>query len=120
MANLTASDIDTLLNLNGSPAATVVETWIDQAVNLLNLYGKLDLSNMSGTAGSKTVSLESEERGAVQEICRIIYYDYYKGLDATSMQGLTISAPALMSNPVVKQTVVEMARQLAELDVSRG
>ena len=120
MANLTASDIDTLLNLNGSPATTVIETWIDQAINLLILYGRLDMSNMSGTAGSKSVSLESAEQGAVVEICRIIYYDYYKGLDAAVLQGMTISAPALMSNPTIKDAIVEMARQLAELDVSRG
>jgi len=120
MVSLTASDIDTLLNLSGSPSATVIETWIDQAINLLNLYGKLDMSNMNGTTGSKTVSLESEECGAVQEICRIIYYDYYKGLDAAVVQGMTVSSPALMSNPTVKHAIVEMARQLAELDVSRG
>jgi len=120
MANLTGSDIDTLLNLNGTPSTSVIETWIDQAINLLNLYGHLDMSNMNGTAGSKTVSLESEERGAVQEICRIIHNDYYKGLEATALQGMTVSSPALMSNPTIKQTIFEMARQLAELDVSRG
>jgi len=120
MANLTASIIDSLLNLKGSPEASVVEMWIDQAINLLNLYGNLDISNMSGTAGSKTVGLESREKGAVVEICRRIYYSYYKKLDAAVMAGVSITSVDLMSNTALNETIKQMARELSELDVSRG
>lgn len=119
MPNLTADDIDTLLNLTDGVSSEIIESWIDQAIDQLNLYGDLDISNMAGTAGSKTVSLESRERGAVNMVVRTVYLKYYKDQSVTTVAGLSV-ADVVMSDSEVRLMVKQVARQLAELDVSRG
>lgn len=119
MPNVTASTVETLLNLDGQIANETIEAWIDQAIDMLNLEGA-DLPNMSGTAGSKTVGLESMERAAVNSVVRIVYYSFYKDIQPATVSGLTLGTTDLLSNPAVAQTVKDMARRLAELDVSRG
>lgn len=81
---------------------------IDQAINWLNRYGT-SLSNMSGTAGSKTVSLTSQEEGVVFETARLVYYAFYKGVENVVVQGQTVSTPDIMSNPTVLRQIKEGA-----------
>jgi len=97
-----------------------METVIDQAIDELNLEGNLDLPNMGGTAGSKTVSLESRERGAIQRVARAIYYSFYKGIETSSVANLTVSSPDLVSDPNVQRAVREAARRLVEIEVDYG
>jgi len=120
MPNITASDLDAILNLAGQVSNTNLEKIIDLAIDCLNLYGNLDLPNMSGTAESKTVSLESREKGAVFIVARAIYYSFYKGVESSTVGGLSVSTPDLMSNQTVLAAVKEAARQLAEIDVDYG
>ena len=120
MATLTYSTLDTLLNLNsGVPAATLEEI-LDCAIDALNLYSRGDLPNMSGTAGSKSVSLDSGQAGAVKLVARAIYHGFYKGIDTTTIQGMTLTAGDVLGNPAVLATLKEAARQLAEPDVDVG
>jgi len=119
MVNVTASDLDALLNLASAVSDTNLEIIIDQAIDLLNLYGA-DLANMTGTAGSKSVGLESKERGAVFHVARAVYYSFYKGVDSATVAALAVSSPDLMSNPNVLRTVREAAHHLTELEVSVG
>jgi len=119
MPSLTASNIDTLFNLNGQISDTIIETWIDYAIDKINGYGP-ELPNMSGTAGSKTVSLESKERGVVLDVVRTIYYSCYKGVASSTVGGLQVSTPDLMSNQTVLDAIKEAARMLNEIDVSYG
>ena len=119
MVNIAASDLDALLNLASAVTDTNLEIIIDQAIDLLNLYGA-DLANMTGTAGSKTVGLESKERGAVFAVARAVYYSFYKGVTQVGVGALAVSTPDLMSNPNVLRTVREAAHKLTELDVSVG
>ena len=119
MVNVTASDLNALLNLSGGVSDTNLEIIIDEAIDLLNLHGA-DLANMTGTAGSKTVGLEGKERGAVFMVARAVYYSFCKGVDQTSVGGMVVSSPDLMSNPNVLRTVKEAARKLTELEVDVG
>lgn len=119
MVTIDASTVDTLLNLAGQVPDKIIESWIDQSIDILNRYGA-DLPNMGGTAGSKTVSLESKERGAVMDVVRAIYYSFYKGIDTSTVGGLTVTSPDLLSNPTVMEAVKEAARQLAEIEVTYG
>lgn len=119
MVNVQASDLDTLLHLTHDVPDATLEVILDQAIDLLNLYGA-DLANMTGTAGSKTVGLESKERGAVFHVARAVYYSFYKGVDSTSVGGMVVSTPDLMSNPNVLRTVREAANKLNELTVDVG
>ena len=119
MVNVQASDLDMLLNLSSDVPDATLEVILDQAIDLLNLYGA-DLANMTGTAGSKTVGLESKERGAVFHVARVVYHSFYKGIDQAVVNGLAVSSPDLMSNPSVVQTVREAAHKLSELEVDVG
>jgi len=96
------------------------EEIIDLAVDLLNLYGDADLANMGGATGSKTLNLESKQKGAVFVVARAIYYGFYNEPGSQSFQGQGGSMPDVMASPAVMLAVKEAARQLAELDVDYG
>lgn len=119
MASISASDFTDLIQDSEISAANA-EKILDHAINLLNLYGDLDLPNMGGTAGSKTVGLQSKEQGAVFEVARAVYYSFFKGVDLVGVGGLTVSSPDLLANPAVINAVKEAARRLVELEVGVG
>jgi hypothetical protein len=75
---------------------------------------------MTGTAGSKTVSLESKEAGAVMMVARAVYYGYFVHLEDTSVGQLSIHSPDLASNPVISSAVEKAARRLTEIEVDVG
>ena len=119
MVTITASTLDTLLNLSSGVPDETLEDLIDASIDLLNLFGA-DLPNLAGAAGSKSVSLESREAGAVKLVARAVYHAFYKGIDTSSVHGLSYSQTDLLGNAVVVQSVQTAARMLAELDVSVG
>ena len=118
MVSITADIAQAMLNLSDSDITnTNMEYLIDQAVNRLNTYGS-ELPNMTGSVGSKTLSVESREAGAIYEVARLIYYGYYKGQDSTAISSLSVTSPNMLSNPVVEGQIERLARQLSEMDVS--
>ena len=119
MVTISASNFKNLFN-EADFEEEHAEEIIDLAIDILNLYSDADLPNMTGTAGSKTVSLESKEKGAVFVVARAIYWGFYKGPQATAIQGQSLSPADVMGNSAVIQSVREAARMLAELDVSYG
>jgi len=118
MATVTAAEFKAIIN-DSVISATNAEYILDLAIDTLNLFGA-ELSNLGGTAGSKTVSVESREKGAIYFVARAVYYGFYKGLESVAPGGVAITSSDLMSNPAVLETVKEAARQLTEMDVSRG
>lgn len=118
MATVTATEFKTLISDAGLAVATA-EIIIDQAIDFLNLYGA-ELSNLGGTAGTKTVSVESKEKGAIYFVARAVYDSFYKGTEGVGVGALALTTADLMSNSAVLQTVKEAARHLTEMDVSRG
>jgi hypothetical protein len=122
MATITYSTLTDLLDLSVPTDITAAnaEKIIDQAIDLLNLYGNLDLPNMSGTAGAKSVSVESRQRGAILSVARAVYYGFYKGLETASAGPVNVSSPDLMSNQSVLASVKEEAELLKDFDISYG
>jgi hypothetical protein len=121
MASYTAADLDALLNLAGSVENENLERIINLSCGCINLYSSEDrLPLMSGTAGSKTISLESNEWAAVCIAARAIYYSFYKSIESSTIGGLSVSTPDLMSNVTVLEAVKEAARRLTDLEVSYG
>lgn len=100
-------------------AVATAEQIIDIAIDTLNLFGA-DLPNMTGTAGTKTVSLESKEKGAVLLVARKIYYGFYKGATNVGIGGLSVTTPDVLGNASVLNFAKECASQLMEMDVSHG
>lgn len=113
MVTVTYASLHSLLNLTTSNISAInTENLIDMAINMLNLYGDLSISAMSGSSGSKTVTLTSAEWAAVFLVCRALYYSGYKGPDSASIAGLSYSPADLLSNPNVMVEVKHAASQL--------
>lgn len=119
MVSITGALFNALINDAGI-SDTNAEYILDQAIDLLNLYGNVDLPNMSGSAGNKTLSVESKQRGAIYLVARAVYYAFFKGIETSTAGGLTVATPDLLADPTVVQTVKEAARRLVEVDVDYG
>lgn len=122
MVSVTYADLHALLNITVSDISAVnTEKLLDLAVDCLNLYGQLDMSNMAGTAGSKTLNITSQQKAAIMLVARTIYYSFYGGLTSSSISSLSVTKPPdLLSNPVIQDSVREAARLLQESDYSRA
>jgi hypothetical protein len=118
MAEITYATLQTLLHDTDIEEETC-EDIIDLAVDLLNLFGA-DISNMTGAAGSKTLSVESREKGAIMLSARAIYYGFYKGVDSANVGSATVSVSDIMGNATVMNTIKEAAGRLKEVEVSYG
>ena len=116
MATITASLWKSVMHISDI-SDTDAEYIIDLAIDRLNLEGNLDLPNMGGTAGSKTVSLESREKAAVFEMARIIYNTYYKEPRTVAVNGVNVGITDLLANPTINAAIERMARKLSEFDV---
>jgi len=116
---LTAAIFQGIVNDAGI-APIHVEYLIDYALSQLSLHSREDLPTMGGTAGSKTVSLTTQQYGAVVFVAEVIYNDVYKGRETVTIQGLTTGRPNLEGNPTIQAAIEKAARQLAEFDVDYG
>jgi len=120
MVSISASDLDSILHLSGGVINQDLEAIIDLSIDLINLYSDVDISNMTGIAGSKTVNLESKQKAAVFIAARAIYYSFYKGIETGSVGGLVVSSTDVLSNPSVQRAIEKAARRLTELEVDVG
>ena len=84
MGNITLAytSLTNLVN-DTSITATTAEALIDQGINELNANG-LTLNNLSGTAGSKTLTVDSKYAGAILAVAVEVYMQYYKNAGASS------------------------------------
>ena len=117
--DLTATIFTAIIN-DADLSATIAEYIIDYAITKINRISREDLPTMSGTAGSKTVSLTTQQYSAVLDVAEVIYNDVYKGRETTTVQGLSVGRPNLEGNPTVQAAIEKAARQLAEFDVDYG
>jgi len=119
MASVTAQNFIDVMNISDS--TTNMEYVLDLAIDTLNLYGATTINNMVGSAGSKTVTLTSKQRGGVFHLARIIYRDFYKEAGkTTSIGGLTVTAIELLANPTVESAIEKIARRLSTVDFHVG
>ena len=117
---VTAQDFINVMHITDTP--TQMEYVLDLAIDSLNICGT-NLSNMSGEAGSKTVTLTSKQRGGVFQVAHKIYYTFWKPAgtgggtsEAWSVGGLSGSATTttdIMSNPEVWGLVESIGAKLA-------
>lgn len=120
MVAVTAGTFKDLMHLTQLDSA-VAEKILDMAIDCLNLYGQLDMSNMAGVAGSKTLNLTSQQKAALFLVARAIYYGFYLDLSSGTIGGLNVTNPSdLMANSVVYDSLREAARLLQEPDYSRA
>lgn len=115
MVSVKASDWKNVMNLDTEISDTKAEYVLDLAIDTLNIYGA-SLSNMTGaTAGSKTVTLTSKQRGAVFQAARVIYYGFFKEIESAGVGPLTVTTTDLASNPALIALIKEIAKRLASV-----
>lgn len=120
MATVTYADLHALLNITASDISPVnAEKVIDLAIDCLNLYGA-DLPNMTGTAGAKSLSLESREKGAVFLTARAIYYGMFKGPTSVSISSISATSSDVLSNSAITRVIEKAAECLTEIEVDVG
>lgn len=116
MVTYTYLDLQTVMDLSTDVTPTEIEALIDLAIDLLNLLGRLSLTNMAGAAGSKSVTLTSAQRGAVQLVARNIYFSFYKDPTTTSIGSLSVNPADVLANPAMLAFIQTAADRLATID----
>ena len=125
MVELTGSDTY-FTNIDSDFTATQWESCIDQAIDKINGYARDDiLPNMGGTAGSKSVSVESKAAGFIRELAAAIYAKNVKTAGAASesfgMGSLSHSQSTGGAGSADVETLAkDAAMALREIEVSYG
>ena len=115
MVSVSYTDFHTIMDLT-TALLTAVETEavIDLAIDVLNLYSNAEMSNMSGAAGGKTVTLTSGQKGGVFMAARAIYYSFFKDITPSAIGGLSTTPVDVLSNPTVERMIVLAAKKLTQ------
>jgi hypothetical protein len=102
MASITYSTFTTLYGIDTSASdfsAAEIESIMDHAIDMLNLQGRdrFTIKNMSGSAGSKTVTLKSHQSGAVLHVAWMIYKG--RNPETASIGALSYVPSSVLVNP---------------------
>ena len=123
MVSLTYANLQTLTYDTTITAATCEEI-IDHAVDKINGYiGDDLLPNMTGTAGSKTLSVSSREAGFIKSLAVAIYKNDYRSMGAqNSSYGIGPLSVSQTGNPMVDVEALakDAALHLKEIEVDTG
>lgn len=121
MTTLSGAYFQTLMG-DTDTDATTWEYVIDSAINAINSRANANLPNMSGTAGSKSLSVTSKQAGSIEFVVRVVYATYLKNADAKggNVGALSVQVSDLMSNPAVLQAIDEAAGRLDEKEWERA
>lgn len=115
MVSYTASELAAFLRIStpGDVSVETMEAIIDTAIETLTLEGASGLSYMSGSAGSKTVSLTVKQRAAVLFVARLIYHS--GDVKTVSAGGVTAAAVDLLADPEYARRIHRYAQRLSEV-----
>lgn len=100
---------------DSSITATKAEIIIDQSIDLLNTYG-VGLSNLTGSAGSKTGSYTSAQAGAIMTMTRETYATLYKNAPDKTSGTLGPAGASYSTNNRLLDFAKELAGQLLLID----
>lgn len=96
MASVSAQDFINVMDI--SDTTTKIEYVLNLAIDCLNIFGA-ELSNMSGDAGSKSVTLTSKQRGGVFIIGREIYKKFFKDAGTSaSLSPMAVSVGDILND----------------------
>ena len=126
MVSVTGTIFKAMMGQGGDDSFTVTyaEYLIDQAIYTLNLYLSpydIAISNMSGTAGSKTLTVDARTAGAIYLVASTAYSGFYKasgsGSSSTSVSlgQMSTSESASSSSGKGGSDIHSVAQQVALL-----
>ncbi len=95
-----------------------VEDLADATIDIMNSLGA-DIPNMSGSAGTKTLSVDSKQRGKFWLGIRATY-NSLKDLTSKSVGDISFQPADLLSNDIVMQQLTKAANLAAEPTSRRG
>lgn len=120
MVSITASTLSDLID-DDTLAAVDAEKIIDQSIDLLNLFGEIDseISNMTGTEGSKTLTVQGYERGAILLVATAVYRSIFisaGGSESSSVGPISYStsSTSLIQDANVMAMLEKAAAMLAK------
>jgi len=118
MVSVSASDLNTILNLSGQVSDENLEAILDLAIDSLNIFGAT-LANLSGSP--LTVTLTSKERGAVLIVARLIYNKFWKGAGTTTTTGgFTVTIGDILNDNDLVALLEKLGEKLAMSSTSVG
>jgi len=121
MVSVSYTDIHNPMNLTTNDiTAAETEALIDLAIDLLNLFSDAAMSNMSGVAGSKTVTLTAAQRGAVTLVTRDLYYSFFKDIETSTVGGVGVSPTDVLANPASVRLIRVAAKRLQGKYIERA
>lgn len=98
MATITGTEFKAILNLTSDTAFSTInaEYTLDQAINTLNLYlaqYDLEIANLTGTAGTKTLTVDTKTKAAVYLVAGAAYSNFFKASGSGSSSNSTALGP---------------------------
>ncbi len=114
----------TKINSNVTTALTRVERLIDRAINHINLQTGSTISNMSGSDGSKTVEVTSNEGASlVESLASLLVRAYVDkgpnvGLSALTVNTVIADPQYALLSDMIKKDIERLREILTEFDVS--
>lgn len=119
MPTITAAEFRSVMNLPSSLSAQSLEYLLDLAIDALNFLGG-DYSNLSGSAGTKSLTVESNKRFGVFAAARAIYYSFFKDITTRSIGDISVTPTDLIANPEVLKVLQMAASKSVDINVRRG
>lgn len=109
-------------NINATYTATKWEACIDQAIDKINGYARTALmTNMTGAAGSKTVTVTSMQAGFIRDLAAAIYANMQNAGAASKSLGVGPFNESSSSNTSTGATQVDdMAKAAASCLTTRS
>jgi hypothetical protein len=97
---------------DSTTTATQMEVVCDNAINTLNIYLNTALSNLSGSAGSKTGTYTSAQAGGILAVSLPVYREMWKHADGENTGGLGALSSSYTPTIQLLNFAERIARQL--------
>src|SRR5512139_1350362 len=110
--------IKSTLNIPTAVSNQSMENLADATIDVLNSLGA-DLPNMSGNAGTKTLNLDSKNRGKFWLGIRATY-NSLKDLTQKNVGDISFTPADLLSNDAVMQQMQKVAQLSTDVTARRG
>lgn len=109
-----STDFDTAATADETTSLTNAEYIIDDVIDYINLIAGTSISNLSGTAGTKTTTVTNDQNAAIKLLLPLMLKDAkYKTNDNSTLGPAGVSATLNSQNPVFIEMFEKAIAKLA-------